>query len=138
MPREFSRVRRIEEQLRRDLADLIHTQVKEPVSSMISIAEVRVSGDLSMARIYISVLGEDRETIDHNIAILQNAAGRLRHILGKRMHVKRTPRLQFIRDDVIQQGAALNNLIEKAIHRDQKKAEACGSRDTVPGEGDNG
>jgi ribosome-binding factor A len=123
MPREFSRTRRVEEQLRRDLAELIRMEIKEPGLGMISIAEIRVSRDLTHAQIYVSILQDDAETIRYSMHMLQEYAGKLRGLLGKRMHIRRVPELHFIYDDLIQRGTALNHVIEGAVEEDHKKAD---------------
>lgn len=127
MPREFSRTRRVEEQLRRDLAELIRTEIKEPDLGMLSIASIRVSPDLSQAKVFVSILQDDEEIIDYTMQVLQAYAGRLRSTLGKRMHIRHVPQLDFIYDDLIQQGTRLNRAIEKAIDEDRHRAEQFGT-----------
>ncbi|TNF98372.1 MAG: 30S ribosome-binding factor RbfA [Gammaproteobacteria bacterium] len=127
MPREFSRTRRVEEQLRRELAELIRTHIKEPDLAMFSLAEIRVSSDLSHARIYVTFLEDDPEIIQRSLDILEHASGRLRGLLGKRMRIRMVPQLEFKYDDLIQQGTALSNLIEKAVAEDNEKADRHGS-----------
>lgn len=137
MPREFSRTRRVEEQLRRDLAELIRHEIKEPGLGMISIAEIRVSPDLNHAQVYVSILQDDEDIIEYSLETLQAYAGKLRHLLGKRMHIRRVPELVFIYDDLIQRGTALGHVIEEAVEEDHRKA---GQYQTESGESeeDNG
>ena len=127
MPREFSRTRRVEEQLRRELAELIRTHIKEPDLAMLSLAEIRVSSDLSHARIYVTFLEDDPEIIQRSLDILEHASGKLRGLLGKRMRIRMVPQLEFKLDDLIQRGTTLSNLIEKAVAEDQEKADRHGS-----------
>ena len=126
MPRDFSRTRRIEEQLCRDLAKLIHSDVREPGLGMFSVSDVRVSPDLSRAKVFISILQNDEMIIHRTMGALQAYAGRLRGGLGKRMHIRAVPRLEFIYDDLIQKGAQLNRIIEKAVDEDRHKVERFG------------
>lgn len=123
MPRQFSRTRRVEEQLRRDLAELIRHEIKEPDLGIISITEIKVSRDLAHAQIYTTILQDDADTIEYSMQTLRNYAGKLRSILGKRMRIRRVPELIFIYDNLIQRGTALNQVIEKAVHGDRKKAD---------------
>ena len=122
MPREFSRTRRVEEQLRRDLAELIRHEIKEPDLGMLSITEIKVTPDLAHAQVYITILQDDADVIEYSMQILKDYAGRLRSILGKRMHIRRVPQLIFIYDDSIQRGTALNQVITDAVDEDHKKA----------------
>ncbi len=129
MPREFSRTRRVEEQLRRDLAELIRTEIKEPDLGMLSITGAKVTPDLSQAKIFISILQDDREIIEYSMSVLHDYAGRLRKHIGKRMHIRTVPQLEFIYDDLIQTGTALDNTIEKAVREDRRKAEQFGTEE---------
>ena len=123
MPRQFSRTRRVEEQLRRDLAELIRHEIKEPDLGMISITEIKVTRDLAHAKIYTTILQDDADTIEYSMQTLRNYAGKLRSMLGKRMRIRRVPELIFIYDNLIQRGTALNQVIEKAVDGDRKKAD---------------
>lgn len=123
MPRQFSRTRRVEEQLRRDLAELIRHEIKEPDLGMISITEIKVTRDLAHAQIYTTILQDDADTIEYSMQTLRNYAGKLRSMLGKRMRIRRVPELIFIYDNLIQRGTALNQVIEKAVDGDRKKAD---------------
>ena len=87
MPKEFSRTRRVEEQLRRDLAEMIRHEIKEPGLGIISITEARVSPDLAVAQIYVTVLQDDPELVAYSLDTLRAYAGKLRGLLGKRMHI---------------------------------------------------
>ena len=122
MPREFSRTRRVEEQLRRDLAELIRHEVKEPDLGMISIAQIKVTTDLAHAQVYITILQDDQTVIDYTLHTLRSYASKLRGLLGKRMHIRRVPELIFIYDDLIQKGTALSHVIDSAVRTDRKKA----------------
>ena len=78
MPREFSRSQRMAEQLRRELAEIIHDEIKDPRVGFVSFTEVRMSRDLSHAVIYCSVLNS--EQLKESIEILNSAAGFIRKL----------------------------------------------------------
>jgi ribosome-binding factor A len=137
MPREFSRTRRVEEQLRRDLAELIRHEIKEPGLGITSISEIKVSPDLAVAQVYISIMQDDHELIDYTMHTLQDYSGKLRGLLGKRMRIRRVPQLNFIYDDLIQKGNKLDKAIEKAVEEDRQKADQFHT-DQANEEGDNG
>lgn len=137
MPREFSRTRRVEEQLRRDLAELIRHEIKEPGLAILSISEIRVSPDLAVAQVYVSIMQDDRELIDYTLHTLQNYAGKLRGLLGKRMRIRRVPQLTFIYDDLIQKGTQLDHAIDRAVEQDRQKADRYHT-DVVDEDADNG
>ena len=118
MPREFPRTRRVGEQIQRELADLIRNEIKDPRVGMVSVTAVIVSRDLSHAKVYVSVLGNAEQT-DASVRVLGNAAGFLRHKLGKIMHIRIIPELRFYLDRSLEEGARMGALINEAIASDQ-------------------
>ena len=129
MPRNFSRTRRVEEQLRRDLADLIRSEVKEPDLGLLSISEARVTRDLAHAKIFVSILQDDPEVVKYTMDVLRHYAGRLRSHLGKRMHIRTVPQLDFIYDDLIKRGTVLHSAIESAVNDDHEKDSRFGTQE---------
>ena len=98
------RIGRINEEIQRELADLLRT-VKDPrvQNGMITITHVDTSSDLSYAKIHISLYrAENSKDV---IRGLKSAAGYLRRELGRALQLRYTPELQFIADDSISQGA---------------------------------
>ena len=85
---------------------------------MVSVTAVIVSRDLSHAKVYVSVLGSAEQT-DASVRVLGNAAGFLRHKLGKIMHIRIIPELRFYLDRSLEEGARMGALINEAIASDQ-------------------
>lgn len=109
----FSRKDRVNEQIRRELAELIRAEVKDPRVGMVSITEVEVTPDYAHARVYFSTLvGEDK--IAEVQLGLQKASGFLRRELGRRVRIHTTPQLHFIHDTSLERGADLSKLIDEA------------------------
>ena len=129
MAKEFSRTRRIGQQIRRDLAEIIRGQIRDPRMTMVSITSVEVTRDLAYAKLYVTFLGETDQRAEV-VEGLNRAAPMLRRELGQSMHIRTVPRLQFIYDEVIEQGAQLSALIEDAVaadaarHRDDAAEES--------------
>ncbi|MDH5180974.1 MAG: 30S ribosome-binding factor RbfA [Gammaproteobacteria bacterium] len=119
MPKDFSRTRRIGEQMQRELAQLIQMEVHDPRLGMVTVADVEVSRDLAVAKVYITSLDEG-EKLEQSMAVLKNAAGFLRHELGQRMTIRFIPELRFIHDVTIQRGNELAALIDKAVAGDKQ------------------
>ena len=117
MPKEFSRTRRVGEQLQRELAELIRTELKDPRLGMISISQVIVSRDMGHAKVYVSVLGSEEQTAA-SMEVLRHAAGFLRHKLGKLLHMRVIPELHFFLDRSLEEGARIGALINEAIASD--------------------
>lgn len=122
MPKEYSRTQRIGDQMQRELAQLIQREIKDPRLGLVTITAVNVSRDLSHAKIFITVMGqeENEETITQSVRILKEAAGFLRTQLGKAMQLRSVPQLSFSYDASVRRGAELSALIERAVAEDRK------------------
>ena len=80
MPREFNRSERVAAQIRRELAKLILTEVKDPAIGFVSVSDVEVTRDLSHAKVFVTVF--ETEKAESSIKALNRAAGYLRRRLG--------------------------------------------------------
>jgi len=122
MPREFPRTRRVGEQIQRELAALVHEEIKDPRLGMVSISGVEVSRDLAHAKVFVSVLG-DAAVATASVQVLNNAAGFLRRKLGVRMRLRVVPRLQFHYDHSLAEGARMDALINAAVSGTRSETE---------------
>jgi len=118
MPAEFSRTRRVGEQIQRDLAELIRSEIRDPRLGMVTVNHVNVSRDMSHARVYITVMGEP-ESRDISLSILNKMAGYLRAQIGRRMKLRMIPELKFIYDESIDRGARIDSLLKNAAPSSQ-------------------
>lgn len=121
MPQSFPRTRRVAEQMRRELAELLRREIRDPRMSMVSITTVEVTRDLAYAKVYVTILGDPAEREDMMDA-LNHTAPLLRRELGKQMHIRTVPRLEFIYDEVVERGAQLSALISRVVAADQRDA----------------
>lgn len=104
-----NRIGRINEEIQRELASLIRS-VKDPrVTGMISVTAVDTTPDLKFAKIYISML--DKTDCEQVLKGLKSASGYLRRELGRALQLRYTPELTFVRDDSIDQGAHILDLL---------------------------
>ncbi|MBD3610177.1 MAG: 30S ribosome-binding factor RbfA [Gammaproteobacteria bacterium] len=123
MARDFERTRRVGEQIQRELSELIRREVKDPRLGMVTITAVDVSKDFAIARVYLTVLGKEREAANADVEVLNQAAGFLRRELGKHIRLRFTPKLQFLYDESIESGAHLASLIESVSTTDKSSDE---------------
>ena len=112
--KSFSRKDRVSEQIRRELAELIRTELKDPRVGMISLTDVEVTSDYAHAKVFFSALA-GREGVPGILAGLEKASGFLRRELGKRISLHMTPQLHFVFDESLERGADLSVLIEQAV-----------------------
>ena len=109
----FARADRVSEQIRRDLAALIQTELKDPRVGMVSLTGVELTADYAHAKIFFATL--DSEHLPEIEKGLKRAAGFLRRELGKRIKIHTLPELHFVYDASIERGASLTDLINQAV-----------------------
>jgi ribosome-binding factor A len=108
----FQRSDRVAEQVRRDLADLIRTELKDPRVGMVSLTAVELTPDYAHAKVFFATLNDEHlEEVEQG---LKRAAGFLRRELGRRIHIHTLPELHFVYDNSIERGASMSALIDRA------------------------
>ena len=124
--RSFGREARVAELIRKELSTLIRQKMRDPRVAVhnVIVSEVRVTGDLSTAKVYIRTLDVDQKTNqEETVQVLQNAAGFLRSELAKRHAMRTTPALQFHFDDVEDKGTHIDTLIDQAMAQEMSSLE---------------
>lgn len=120
MSKQYSRAQRVGDQIQRELAMLIPREVKDPRLGFVTLTGVDVSRDLGHAKVFITLMNsEERETVDANLELLNEAAGYLRMLLGKAIKMRSIPQLRFYYDDSVSRGAYLSSLIDRAMASDR-------------------
>ncbi len=122
MGKEFSRSRRVGEQIQRELAELLQRELNDPRLGMVTVSAVEVSRDLSVAKVYFTVLTPGHD-VQQTLKGLNHASGFLRRELGRRMMLRVVPELRFQFDSSIEHGSHLSALIDKAVSEDSDKNE---------------
>jgi len=120
MPREFSRIDRIGDQMQRELAQLIQREVKDPRVGLVTVNAVKVSRDLGYADVYVSLLSteelnEESPEVQESIAVLTKAAGFLRGQVGRAMKLRVVPQLRFHFDTLQGYSRKMDSLIKQAV-----------------------
>ena len=115
---------RINEEVMRELSNIIRSDVKDPrVSSLTSVVAVEVAPDLKTAKAYISVLG-DEEDAAKTLEGLKSSAGYIRHKLAENINLRNTPEIKFIMDQSIEYGVRMSHLIDEVNKNDQLREES--------------
>ena len=120
MPREYPRARRVEEQLKRLLAELVRREVKDPRVGLITITSAEVSKDLTHADVYFTPFAGIGDA-DVALEALRHAAGFLRIQIRNQMRLRVAPELVFHIDDSVERGAKLTELIHDAVESDRSR-----------------
>lgn len=109
----YQRIDRISEQVRHEVDRIIREEVSDPrVQGTFSITRAEVTRDLRYAKIYVSVLEDDKR--DDLMKALKSAAGFIRRSLGKNMLIRYAPELQFISDQNIAYGVHIAKMLADA------------------------
>ncbi|MDD3530597.1 MAG: 30S ribosome-binding factor RbfA [Gallionellaceae bacterium] len=117
MPTDYPRSRRVAEQIRQELAELLWREVKDPRVKGVTITSVEVTSDLEHAKAWFTVLTGDREVVAKG---LNSSIGFLRRELGHRMRLRLVPSLTFQYDESVERGAHLSQLIDQAVEEDRR------------------
>lgn len=109
----YQRIDRISEEVRREVDAIIRDELHDPrISGTFSITRAEVTRDLRYARIYISVLEDEKR--DDLMAALKNAAGYIRRSLGRNMMIRYSPELIFVSDRNIAYGVHISQILAEA------------------------
>ncbi len=114
MPKDYARTSRIAEQIRRDLAELIRLELKDPRVSLVTLTDVEVTADYAHAKVFFTTLAGP-EHLEEITEGLKRASGFLRRELGRRIKIHHLPELHFVYDPSVEQGTRLSQLIDEAV-----------------------
>lgn len=116
MKRSSGRPQKLGDLIQRELSDLLKREVRDPRVGMITITSVDVSPDLSHAKIFFTVLEEEK--LAETTQGLQRAAGFLRSQLARRIKLYTTPELRFAYDESVERGDRLSRLISSVTRKE--------------------
>ena len=122
------RIERIAEQLREEVSQILATDVADPGVGLVTVSRVKVSPDLSLARVYWTLLGDAAEKTRTTKA-LQRAAPFVRHVLATRLTLRRVPEVAFQYDE----GLAAHQRVEDILHEIHEEETARGGAPAVEG-----
>ena len=105
------RMRRVNEALREVLSARIAQGLKDPRVGFVTVTAVETTPDLSHAKVYVSVLGDEHERAE-SLEGLASSHGYLQRCIGAEVRMKRTPTLEFLHDHSIDHGFRISELLE--------------------------
>jgi ribosome-binding factor A len=109
-------MRRVDEAVREVLSDAISHQLKDPRVGFVTVTAVETASDLRHARVFVSVLGDDkvrRRSLDG----LASAHGVLQRAVASELRLKHTPTLEFVYDDTLDRGLRIARLLAEEEER---------------------
>jgi ribosome-binding factor A len=114
-----ARARRLAGRIKQIVATTIEMQIKDPRLGMVTITDVRVTGDLHDATVFYTVFGSDEDRAA-SAAALESARGVLRSEVGRQTGVRFTPSLTFTPDAVPETARQLESLLAAAAAEDAR------------------
>ncbi|HAR6538414.1 TPA: 30S ribosome-binding factor RbfA [Staphylococcus pseudintermedius] len=111
------RAERVGEQMKKELMDIINNKLKDPRVGFLTITDVQPTNDLSLAKVYLTVLGSDKER-ENTFKGLEKAKGFIKSEIGQRMRLRIVPDLQFEYNESIEYGNRIERLIQDLNHND--------------------
>ncbi|CAM6104623.1 unnamed protein product [Calypogeia fissa] len=135
------RVKMVSQQIKREISEmLLYDKVVQAavlpetalgadmyLTAVATISDVEMSKDLSVAKVYISIYGDERGQ-DKALEALKNKAGYVRKVLAKRMNLKNTPEVRFIKDESLERGSRVIGILDK-LKKERQLKEGTGPVD---------
>lgn len=116
--RGFERHRRVADLIQKTLARMLLDE-NDPRLRLVTITSVTVTRDFSHAKIYVSVLMDDKEEIRHTIHALNRIAKSLRYQLAQEVKMRVIPELKFVYDESIAHGFKISMLIDSTVKKEK-------------------
>jgi len=126
MNNNFQRIDRISEEVRREVDRIIREELNDPrIAGTFSITRAEVTRDLRFAKIFVSVLEDDKR--DDMLKALKIAAGYIRRELARGIVIRQSPELTFVKDENIAYGVHIAKVLA-----DVQKTEGMNANGTDP------
>lgn len=117
MPTNNNRLNRINEELKKEISNIISFELKNPdATGLISVTKVKITPDLKYAKVYVSMLNSKSK--EKTIEALKQSSGYIRSLIAKRVNLRITPELVFEEDDSMEYGMRIDSIL-----KDLKKGE---------------
>jgi ribosome-binding factor A len=102
----------VAEQIRVEIADILQRELKDPRIGLTTCTRVNVSGDLRVAKVYVSVLGNEPDQ-RQTMKVLGKASGYVRRLLSRRLGLRVSPEVRFMFDPAVEYGIRLEKILEE-------------------------
>lgn len=120
MKRGYDRTQRVADLLQKALASMLLQDMTDERFHLVTITGVVVSRDLSYAKVYVSVLVDEKDKITQTVQALNRSAKSLRYHLARAVELRIVPELKFVYDESTAHGFHLSHLIDAAVKKSEK------------------
>lgn len=115
------RVRKVSEQIKRELYEIIPSVIFHPKVSLISMTGINLSRDFKHAKVFVTLVGGSEEDRMALVELLNQYHGKIRFQLSKRMSTRTVPDLEFSYDTSVEYGAKMEKMLESLVKEDTEK-----------------
>lgn len=126
MAKEFSRARRVGQQLQRELAMAMQRDVRDARLGMVTVNEVEVSRDMGYAKVFVTFLNDDNDEVKAQLDVLKELAPMIRMLIAGRVKLRVMPELRFQYDRSLVDGINMASLVSQVRAQDKAKEEKFG------------
>ena len=126
------RIKRVNEQLKREISRILLGEVKDPRVSGVTVTEVSAAPDLTLARVFVQLIGDDDE-LEETMVGLRKATPFIRATLGKRIDMRRVPELRFERDVSMERAMRIEELLADASTGEEREPDEPSEEGTGDG-----
>ena len=114
MNKNSNRLGRIDEELKKEISNIITYNLKNPsITGMISVTRVKITPDLRYAQVYVSILNS--KNVKETLAALKKSSGFVRTEVAKRINLRITPEIIFVLDDSMEYGERINKILKEIL-----------------------
>lgn len=107
------RIQRVNEQLKREVAQILAAEVKDPRVGAVTVTHVTAAPDLTLARVFVQLVGDEAERKQTMLG-LKAATAFIRTTLGQRLPMRRVPELRFEPDRNLDHALRIEKLLQEA------------------------
>jgi len=106
------RLNRVSQLLKREISKIIQYDLKDPSLGFVTVTYVKVNSDLSLAKVYISIMEDDKKKKE-TFNTINRAASFIRRLLANRVRIRSIPYLRFYEDEMISKSQRLEELFKE-------------------------
>ena len=115
------RVEKLQELMKQEISDIIFHELKDPRIGFVTVISVACTEDLREAKVYVSVMGDEKKARD-TLYGLNSSLGFVRREIGRRIRLRFTPEISFALDTSLNYSDHIQRLLNE-IHEDKPMAE---------------
>jgi ribosome-binding factor A len=119
---KVDRIRKVEIDLKREISFIINNKIKDPRIGFITITDTKLSPDYKWLDVFVSVMGDKRET-EESLKALDRCCGFIKRNLPKKLRLKSMPSIKFLYDESIDEGMKISRILDR-LDKDKRDQES--------------